>query len=122
MCIMGNCVSMKEAYSFRRLIRSPDTVEELHHILGPEHLKAPSSSPGMQSSGFCRGICKKTELLQSEKANVSTTTKANHQKKMQEISSLVKYFIRCANKRWPRLECGELLNHVMEVLRSSFSC
>ncbi|KAK6296642.1 hypothetical protein J4Q44_G00327840 [Coregonus suidteri] len=33
---------------------------------------------------------------------------------MQEISSLVKYFIRCANKRGPRLECGELLNHVME--------
>uniref|UniRef100_A0A4W5MX60 Telomere-length maintenance and DNA damage repair domain-containing protein n=1 Tax=Hucho hucho TaxID=62062 RepID=A0A4W5MX60_9TELE len=45
-----------------------------------------------------RYLEKETELLQSEKAHVSTTTKANHHKKMQEISSLVKYFIRCANK------------------------
>ena len=41
---------------------------------------------------------KETELLQLGKANVSATTQANRQKKMQEISSLVKYFIRCANK------------------------
>lgn len=44
-------------------------------------------------------VQKETELLQSGKANVSATTQANRQKKMQETSSLIKYFIRCANKR-----------------------
>ncbi|MBN3300154.1 ATM kinase, partial [Amia calva] len=41
---------------------------------------------------------------------------------MQEISSLIKYFIRCANKRGPRLKCSELLSHVVSMLQSSFGC
>ncbi|KAK2847025.1 hypothetical protein Q5P01_010024 [Channa striata] len=35
---------------------------------------------------------------------------------------LVKYFIRYANKRGPRLKCSELLKHVVEVLQNSYSC
>lgn len=46
-----------------------------------------------------RFLQKETELLQSGKANVSATTQANRQKKMQEISSLMKFFIKCANQR-----------------------
>ncbi|CAM4556599.1 unnamed protein product [Leuciscus chuanchicus] len=65
---------------------------------------------------------KETELLKSGKANVSATTQANRQKKMQEISSLMKYFIRCANQRGPKLKCAELLSHVVEVLQNQFSC
>ncbi|XP_076969163.1 serine-protein kinase ATM isoform X2 [Tamandua tetradactyla] len=38
---------------------------------------------------------------------------------MQEISSLVKYFIKCANKRAPRLKCQELLNYIMDTVKDS---
>lgn len=43
-------------------------------------------------------IQKEMECLRTAKPNVSTSTQATRQKKMQEISSLVKYFIKCANK------------------------
>uniref|UniRef100_A0A8C8LMB5 non-specific serine/threonine protein kinase n=1 Tax=Oncorhynchus tshawytscha TaxID=74940 RepID=A0A8C8LMB5_ONCTS len=113
----------KEADRFRQLIRSPDTVEELDRISGTRAAKSSKQLTWNAVFRFLQKyLQKETELLQSGKANVSATTQANRQKKMQEISSLVKYFIRCANKRGPRLNCGELLNHVMEVLRSSFSC
>uniref|UniRef100_A0A8C7HIP7 non-specific serine/threonine protein kinase n=1 Tax=Oncorhynchus kisutch TaxID=8019 RepID=A0A8C7HIP7_ONCKI len=113
----------KEADRFRQLIRSPDTVKELDHISGTRAAKSSKQLTWNAVFRFLQKyLQKETELLQSGKANVSATTQANRQKKMQEISSLVKYFIRCANKRGPRLNCGELLNHVMEVLRSSFSC
>ena len=46
-----------------------------------------------------RYVQKETEHLQSSKATVSATTLATRQKKLAEICSLVKYFIRCANKR-----------------------
>ena len=46
---------------------------------------------------------KETESLQSGKANVSAITQANRRKKMQENSSLIKYFVRCANKREARV-------------------
>ncbi|XP_061484637.1 serine-protein kinase ATM isoform X2 [Rhineura floridana] len=41
---------------------------------------------------------------------------------MQETSSLVKYFIRCANKRAPRLICQELLVYVMDIVNDPSSC
>uniref|UniRef100_A0A8C7HIJ7 non-specific serine/threonine protein kinase n=1 Tax=Oncorhynchus kisutch TaxID=8019 RepID=A0A8C7HIJ7_ONCKI len=117
-----SCIQ-KEADRFRQLIRSPDTVKELDHISGTRAAKSSKQLTWNAVFRFLQKyLQKETELLQSGKANVSATTQANRQKKMQEISSLVKYFIRCANKRGPRLNCGELLNHVMEVLRSSFSC
>nr|DBA32689.1 TPA: hypothetical protein GDO54_000462 [Pyxicephalus adspersus] len=41
---------------------------------------------------------------------------------MQDISSLVKYFIRCANKRAPRLKCTELLLHVCDTVKDPTTC
>ncbi|CAJ0954485.1 unnamed protein product [Ranitomeya imitator] len=41
---------------------------------------------------------------------------------MQEISSLIKYFIRCANKRSPRLKCSELLLHVTDTVKDPTKC
>ncbi|MEE6472818.1 hypothetical protein FKM82_009734 [Ascaphus truei] len=41
---------------------------------------------------------------------------------MQDISSVVKYFIRCANKRAPRLKCIELLIHVMDTVKDPAAC
>lgn len=46
-----------------------------------------------------RYVQKETEHLQSSKSTVSATTLAARQKKMAETCSLVKYFIRSANKR-----------------------
>ncbi|KAI3354414.1 hypothetical protein L3Q82_018938 [Scortum barcoo] len=60
--------------------------------------------------------------MQSSKSNVTATTLATRKKKMAEMCSLIKYFIRYANKRGPRLKCSELLKHVMEVLQNSYSC
>lgn len=114
----------KEVDRFRRLIRSPDTVEELDRTSGCKVSKlskqltwdAVFRSVSVHLFLFCpwadsalimispyrflqKFLQKETELLQSGKANVSATTHANRQKKMQEISSLMKYFIRCANQR-----------------------
>ncbi|KAF3823539.1 hypothetical protein GH733_007007 [Mirounga leonina] len=44
-------------------------------------------------------VQKETECLRTAKPSVSASTQATRQKKMQEISSLVKYFIKCANKK-----------------------
>ncbi|MGH0157164.1 UNVERIFIED_CONTAM: hypothetical protein FKN15_067189 [Acipenser sinensis] len=121
----------KEVEKFRQLIRSADTVEQLDQNSESRHSKHSKQLNWDAVFRFLqRFIRKETECLQSGKANVSTTTQANRQKKMQEISSLIKYFIRCANKNHsrsslsggPRLKCMELLSHIMEVLRDSYSC
>uniref|UniRef100_A0A8C1WDC1 non-specific serine/threonine protein kinase n=1 Tax=Cyprinus carpio TaxID=7962 RepID=A0A8C1WDC1_CYPCA len=110
----------KEADRFRRLIRSRDTVEELDRTSGCKGSKQLTWDAVFRF--LQKFLQKETELLQSGKANVSATTQANRQKKMQEISSLMKYFIRCANQRGPKLKCAELISHVVEVLQSPFSC
>ncbi|EMP35905.1 Serine-protein kinase ATM [Chelonia mydas] len=67
-------------------------------------------------------IQKETDSIRLAKPNVSAATQASRHKKMQEISGLVKYFIRCANKRAPRLKCQELLNYVMDIVKDASSC
>uniref|UniRef100_A0A8C9TQE6 non-specific serine/threonine protein kinase n=1 Tax=Scleropages formosus TaxID=113540 RepID=A0A8C9TQE6_SCLFO len=112
----------KEVERFRRLIRSPETVEELDRFSANRSSNSRQLTWDAVFRFLQRYLQKETESLQSGKANVSSYTQASRQKKMQEISSLVKYFIRCANKRGPRLKCAELLSHVVEVLRGSFTC
>ncbi|XP_061575088.1 serine-protein kinase ATM [Cololabis saira] len=112
----------KEAERFRRLIRSSETVQELDRTSAP---KAKGSKQLTWDAVFRflqRYLQKETENMQSSKSNVTATTMAMRQKKMAEICSLIKYFIRYANKRGPRLKCSELLKHVMEVLQSSYHC
>ncbi|XP_031716383.1 serine-protein kinase ATM isoform X1 [Anarrhichthys ocellatus] len=112
----------KEAERFRRLIRSPDVVQELDRTSG---LKAKGSKQLTWDAVFRflqRYVQKETESMQSSKSNITATTLATRQKKMAEMCSLIKYFIRYANKREPRLKCGEMLKHVMDVLQNSFSC
>ncbi|XP_044057152.1 serine-protein kinase ATM isoform X4 [Siniperca chuatsi] len=112
----------KEAERFRRLLRSPEVVQELDRTSGP---KAKGSKQLTWDAVFRflqRYVQKETESMQSSKSNVTATTLATRQKKMAEMCSLIKYFIRYANKRGPRLKCSELLKHVMEVLQSSYSC
>ncbi|KAG7226115.1 hypothetical protein INR49_018726 [Caranx melampygus] len=111
----------KEAERFRRLLRSPDVVQELDRTSGP---KAKASKQLTWDAVFRflqRYVQKETESMQSSKS-VTATALATRKKKMAEMCSLIKYFIRYANKRGPRLKCSELLRHVMEVLNNSYSC
>ncbi|XP_027901387.1 serine-protein kinase ATM [Xiphophorus couchianus] len=112
----------KEAERFRRLIRSNEVMQELDRTSGS---KAKGSNQLTWDAVFRflqRFVQKETESMQSSKSNVTATTVATRQKKMAETCSLVKFFIRYANKRGPRLKCSELLKHVMEVLQSSYCC
>ncbi|KAL7851463.1 hypothetical protein AOLI_G00218190 [Acnodon oligacanthus] len=113
----------KEIDRFKRLLRDSETIKELDRTSA---CRASRSNTQLTWDAVFRFLKKylhkETELLQSGKANVSATTQANRRKKMQEISSLIKYFVRCANKRGPKLKCADLLGHVVEVMQSSFSC
>ncbi|XP_069045887.1 serine-protein kinase ATM isoform X1 [Lepisosteus oculatus] len=113
----------KEADKFKRLIVSPETVEALDRASSSRAAKGSKQLTWDAVFGVLRRyVERETEALQTGKANVSATTQANRHKKMQEVSSLLKFFIRCANKRGPRLKCTDLLAHLVGVLRSSFSC
>ncbi|XP_046892609.1 serine-protein kinase ATM-like [Hypomesus transpacificus] len=89
----------REVETFKRLIRSSDTVEELDRTSGT---RAAQGSRQLTWDAVFRFLQKylqkETELLKGAKANVSATTLTIRQRKMREISSLVKYFIRSANK------------------------
>ncbi|XP_006899108.1 PREDICTED: serine-protein kinase ATM [Elephantulus edwardii] len=107
----------KEVEKFKRLIRDPETVQHLDR-----HSDAKQGKYLNWDAVFRflqKYIQKETECLKAAKPNVSASTQSSRQKKMQEISSLVKYFIKCANKRAPRLKCQELLNYVMDTVRDS---
>ncbi|KAK0156293.1 Serine-protein kinase ATM [Merluccius polli] len=113
----------KEAERFRRLLKAPDTVQELDRNSGAKATRGSKQLTWDAIFRFLqRYVQKEMDHLQSSKSTVSATTLATRQKKMAETCSLVKFFIRCANKRGPRLKCSELLRHVMEVLQSSYSC
>uniref|UniRef100_A0A8C7XCY9 Telomere-length maintenance and DNA damage repair domain-containing protein n=1 Tax=Oryzias sinensis TaxID=183150 RepID=A0A8C7XCY9_9TELE len=112
----------KEAENFRRLLRSPEVLQELDCA---SLAKAKGSRQLTWDNVFRflqHYVQKEMESIQSSRSNVTATTLAIRQKKMAEVCSLIKYFIRYANKRGPRLNCGELLKHVTEVLQSSHCC
>nr|XP_046246217.1 serine-protein kinase ATM isoform X2 [Scatophagus argus] len=108
----------KEAERFRRLLRTPEVVQELDRTSGSKTKGSKQLTWDAVFRFIQRYVQKETESMQSSKA----TTLATRQKKMAEICSLIKYFIRYANKRGPHLKCSELLKHVMEILQSSYSC
>ncbi|KYO44923.1 serine-protein kinase ATM isoform X2 [Alligator mississippiensis] len=110
----------KEIEKFKRLIRDSETIQQLD--------RNSDSKQGKQLNWdavfrFLQTyIQKEMESLRLAKPNVSLSTQSSRQKKMQEIGSLVKYFIRCANKRAPRLKCQELLNYIIKIVRDASSC
>uniref|UniRef100_A0A5F8HJ43 Telomere-length maintenance and DNA damage repair domain-containing protein n=1 Tax=Monodelphis domestica TaxID=13616 RepID=A0A5F8HJ43_MONDO len=85
----------KEVEKFKRLIRDPETVQYNRHSDSRQgkYLNWDAVFRFLQ-----KYIQKETECLRTAKSNVSASTQASRHKKMQEISSLVKYFIKCANK------------------------
>ncbi|CAN9511502.1 unnamed protein product [Ophioblennius macclurei] len=110
----------KEAETFRRLLRAPETLQELDRNSGSKGTKQLTWDAVFRF--LQRYVQKETESMKSSRANVTATTLATRQKKMAEMCSLIKYFIRYANKRGPRLKCSELLKHVIEVLQSPYCC
>ncbi|NXP37747.1 ATM kinase, partial [Leiothrix lutea] len=110
----------KEIENFKRLLRDSETVLQLD--------RNSDSKQGKQLnwdavfSVLQKYFQKELKNLQQTKPNASASTQTARQKKIQEVGSLVKYFIRCANKRGPRLKCQELLIYVMEIIRDPISC
>uniref|UniRef100_A0A8C4HFF1 ATM serine/threonine kinase n=1 Tax=Dicentrarchus labrax TaxID=13489 RepID=A0A8C4HFF1_DICLA len=109
----------KEAENFRRLLRTPEVVQELDRTSGP---KAKGSKQLTWDAVFRflqRYVQKETESMQSSKSNVTATTLALRQKKMAEMCSLIKYFIRYANKLLLDVYCrlfnssSKSMNHVL---------
>ncbi|KAI1242007.1 hypothetical protein IHE44_0005519 [Lamprotornis superbus] len=110
----------KEIENFKRLLRDSEIVLQLD--------QNSDSKQGKQLNWDAvfrvlqKYFQKELKNLQQTKPNASASTQTTRQKKIQEFGSLVKYFIRCANKRGPRLKCQELLIYVMEVIRDPTSC
>uniref|UniRef100_A0A8C0AYU6 non-specific serine/threonine protein kinase n=1 Tax=Buteo japonicus TaxID=224669 RepID=A0A8C0AYU6_9AVES len=111
----------KEIENFKRLLRDSETVLQLD--------RNSDSKQGKQLNWDAvfryvlqKYFQKEMKNLQLTKPNASASTQTTRQKKMQEVGSLVKYFIRCANRRGPRLKCQELLIYVLEIIRDPTSC
>ncbi|XP_073095404.1 serine-protein kinase ATM isoform X2 [Manis javanica] len=109
----------KEVEKFKRLIRDPETVQHLDRHSDSKQGKYLNWDAVFRF--LQKYIQKETECLKTAKPSVSASTQAIRQKKMQEINSLVKYFIKCANKRAPRLKCQDLLNYIMDIMKDSWS-
>ncbi|XP_064027162.1 serine-protein kinase ATM isoform X2 [Pogoniulus pusillus] len=110
----------KEIENFKRLLRDSETVLQLDRNSDSKqgkHLNWDALFSVLQ-----KYFQKEITNLHLTKPNASASTQTTRQKKMQEIGSLVKYFIRHANKRGPRLKCQELLIYVMEIIRDPTSC
>ncbi|XP_004626277.1 serine-protein kinase ATM [Octodon degus] len=107
----------KEVETFKRLIRDPETIQDLDRHSDSKQGKYLNWDAVFRF--LQKYIQKETESLRTAKPNVSVSTQTSRQKKMQEISSLVRYFIKCANKRGPRLKCQELLNYIIDTVKDS---
>lgn len=107
----------KEVEKFKRLIRDPEIVQHLDRHSDSRQGKYLNWDAVFRF--LQKYIQKETECLRTAKPNVSTSVQTSRQNKMKEVSSLVKYFIKCANKRAPRLKCQELLNYIMDTVKDS---
>uniref|UniRef100_A0A8C3MX52 non-specific serine/threonine protein kinase n=1 Tax=Geospiza parvula TaxID=87175 RepID=A0A8C3MX52_GEOPR len=110
----------KEIENFKRLLRDPETVLQLDQ--NSDSKQGKQLNWGAVFSVLQKYFQKELKNLQLTKPNASASTQTTRQKKIQEVGSLVKYFIRCANKRGPRLKCQELLIYVVEIIRDPISC
>ncbi|NXW30571.1 ATM kinase, partial [Phaetusa simplex] len=110
----------KEIENFKRLLRDSETLLQLDRNSDSKQAKQLNWDAVFSVLQKC--FQKEMKNLQLTKPNASASTQTTRQKKMQEVGSLVKYFIRCANKRGPRLKCQELLIYVMEIIRDPTSC
>ncbi|XP_052526847.1 serine-protein kinase ATM isoform X1 [Tympanuchus pallidicinctus] len=109
-----------EIENFKRLLRDPETVLQLDR--NSDSRRGNQLNWDAVFSVLKKYFQKEMENLRLTKPNASASTQTSKQKRMQEIGSLVKYFIRRANRRGPRLECQELLNYVVHIIKDPASC
>lgn len=109
-----------EIENFKRLLRDPETVLQLDR--NSDSRRGNQLNWDAVFSLLKKSFQKEMENLRLTKPNASASTQTSKQKRMQEIGSLVKYFIRRANRRGPRLECQELLNYVLHIIKDPASC
>ncbi|XP_026541131.1 serine-protein kinase ATM isoform X1 [Notechis scutatus] len=107
----------KEIEKFRRLICDPETVQQLDQNSDSKHGKQMNWDTVFRF--LQKYIQKESESVRLTKPNTSASTQATREKKMKQLSSLLKYFIMCANKRAPRIKCQELLNYVIDTINES---
>ncbi|XP_077468061.1 serine-protein kinase ATM [Stigmatopora argus] len=112
----------KEAERFRKLISSPDVVQELDRNSGIKTKGSKQLTWDAVFSFLQRYLQRETEAMKSSKSNITATMLAIRKKKTAEMGSLIRFFVCHANKRGPRLKCSELLKHVIEVLQNPYSC
>ncbi|XP_042694753.1 serine-protein kinase ATM isoform X1 [Centrocercus urophasianus] len=109
-----------EIENFKRLLRDPETVLQLDR--NSDSRRGNQLNWDAVFSVLKKYFQKEMENLRLTKPNASASTQTSKQKRMQEIGSLVKYFIRRANRRGPRLECQELLSYVVHIIKDPASC
>ncbi|OXB72350.1 UNVERIFIED_CONTAM: hypothetical protein H355_006200 [Colinus virginianus] len=109
-----------EIENFKRLLRDPETVLQLDR--NSDSRRGNQLNWDAVFSVLKKYFQKEMENLRLTKPNASASTQTSKQKRMQEIGSLVKYFIRHANRRGPRLECQELLKFVLHIIKDPASC
>ncbi|NXF07653.1 ATM kinase, partial [Smithornis capensis] len=110
----------KEIENFKRLLRDSETVLQLDR--NSDSQRGKQLNWDAVFSVLQKYFQKEIKNLQLTKPNASASTQTTRQKRIQEVGSLVKYFIRCANKRGPRLKCQELLIYVIEIIKDPTSC
>uniref|UniRef100_A0A803T187 FAT domain-containing protein n=1 Tax=Anolis carolinensis TaxID=28377 RepID=A0A803T187_ANOCA len=109
----------KEIEKFKRLLRDSEIIQQLDQNSDSKHGKQLNWDTVFRF--LQKYIHKETESARLAKPNVSASTQATRQKKMQETSSLAKNFIRCANKRAPRLKCQDLLMYFTNTVNDPSS-
>ncbi|XP_053376786.1 serine-protein kinase ATM-like [Mercenaria mercenaria] len=70
----------------------------------------------------CLYVTMETEELQNANQEVSRTTLNNRETRKQEISALVKYMIRSADKGCPKLKGSLLFDHIRKILHEDYTC
>ncbi|XP_025925141.1 serine-protein kinase ATM isoform X7 [Apteryx rowi] len=89
-------VRRKEIENFKRLLRDSEIVLQLDRNSDSKQAKQLSWDAVFEA--LQKYFQKEMESLTLTNPNVSVSTQTSRQKKMQAIGSLVKYFIRRANK------------------------
>ncbi|KAM8821480.1 serine-protein kinase ATM [Eudromia elegans] len=105
---------------FKQLLRDSDIVLQLDR--NSDSKQARQLDWDAVFEALQRYFHKEIRSLTMTNPNVSVSTQVSRQKKMQDTGSLIKYFIRRANERGPKLRCQDLLNYVLKILRDATSC
>ncbi|CAC5368425.1 ATM [Mytilus coruscus] len=114
----------KSAEKFRQLLSKSTVIKALDRYTDSKN--AGSSDEQLTWDYVFKSVGKyvliETQHLQKSKEQPSAATLTRKEKAKKEVSDLVKFVIRQADKRGPRLKCSSLLNHIDEILQDEYMC